>query len=336
MTDDKSKLPPVVWSKRGDVYSEEEAEAKHALANKETIMVSNEVVRQMKEKERIEKAMANINDKMQMEIEPVPSHWIAQVKFDKEIVDLINDYIDETADDGYSYADRLVGQLKNDERSSQVSFDLESEQGKEIEVILNGIGSAYLQQAYKRKSIAQVVDIWTNHAYAGDYNPLHDHNAATQGGLSGFLWLKTPDSLKVEHKDGYMNGASGVSDGTTQLIWGLRQRQDIDALYCSTEKYYVPEEGVMLVFPNWMKHQVMPFYGEGERRSLAMNWAIVDSHHQLIDNMTPSEVASYHENIEAQKIQRLENGTSAEEPYNVIVGGQLRYVRTDIFTSGDA
>ena len=36
---------------------------------------------------------------------------------------------------------------------------------------------AYLQQAYKRKSIAQVVDIWTNHAYAGDYNPLHDHNA---------------------------------------------------------------------------------------------------------------------------------------------------------------
>ena len=125
--------------------------------------------------------MTNINDKMQMEIEPIPSHWIAQVKFDKEIVDLINDYIDETADHTYSYADRLVGQLKNDERSSQVSFDLDSEQGKEIEVIFNGIGSAYLQQAYKRKSIAQVVDIWTNHAYAGDYNPLHDHNAAHTG-----------------------------------------------------------------------------------------------------------------------------------------------------------
>ena len=92
----------------------------------------------------------------------------------------------------------------------------------------------------------------------------------------------------------------------------------------------------MLVFPNWMKHQVMPFYGEGERRSLAMNWAIVDSQQQLIDNMTPAEVASYHENIESQKMQRLEDGTSAEEPYNVIVGGQLRYVRTDIFTAGDA
>ena len=336
MSEEKSELPPVVWSKRGDVYSEEEAKAKHDLGNKETVLVGNEVVRQMKEKERIEKAMNDFSDKMHMVIEPVPSHWIAQVKFSKGIVDLINDYIDETADDGYSYADRLVGQLKNDEKSRQVSFDLETEQGKEIETILNGIGSAYLQQAYKRKSIAQVMDIWTNHAYAGDYNPLHDHNAATQGGLSGFIWLKTPDSLKVERESGYMNGASGVSDGTTQLLWGLRQRQDIDSLYCPTERYYIPEEGVMLVFPNWMKHQVMPFYGEGERRSLAMNWAIIDSQQQLIDNMTPAEIKSYHESIESQKLKRIEDGTPIETPYSIIVGGQMRFVRTDIFTSVDA
>ena len=54
MSEEKSELPPVVWSKRGDVYSEEEAEQKHSLGNKETILVGNEVVRQMKEKERIE------------------------------------------------------------------------------------------------------------------------------------------------------------------------------------------------------------------------------------------------------------------------------------------
>ena len=57
MTDDKSKLPPVVWTKRGETYSEEEQKRKHALGNKETIMVGNEVVRQMKEKERIEKRL---------------------------------------------------------------------------------------------------------------------------------------------------------------------------------------------------------------------------------------------------------------------------------------
>ena len=326
-----SDKPAITWTTKGDKYTPEEIERKHELGDKETVALAKEEVRQVLEKERMDKVMNDVGDKMQMEVEPVPSHWIAKVKFDKEIVDLINDYIDETAEDGFSYADRLVGQLKNDEKSSQVSFDLESEQGQEIKTILNGIGSAYLQQAYQRKSVAEVVDIWTNHAYAGDYNPLHDHNAATQGGLSGFIWLKQPDCLKVDHDDGYMNGASGVSDGTTQLIWGLRARQDIDSLYCPTERYYIPEEGTMLVFPNWMKHQVMPFYGEGERRSLAMNWAIVDSQSQLLDNMTPAEIKSYHDNIEAQRNKRLEDGTPVETPYQVIVGGQMRYVRTDIF-----
>ena len=327
----EDKKPAITWTTKGEKYTPEQLEIKHELGNKETIALAAEEARQVLEKERIEKAMNDFGDQMQMEVEPVPSHWIAKVKFGKEIVDLINDYIDETAEDGFSYADRLVGQLKNDERSSQVSFDLESETGREIKTILNGIGSAYLQQAYQRKSIAEVVDIWTNHAYAGDYNPLHDHNAATQGGLSGFIWLKQPDCLKVEHENSYMNGASGVSDGTTQLIWGLRARQDVDSLYCPTESYYVPEEGTMLVFPNWMKHQVMPFYGEGERRSLAMNWAIVDSQNQLLDNMSPAEIKSYHENIEAQRNKRLEDGTPTDAPYQVIVGGKMRYVRTDIF-----
>ena len=188
----EDKKPAITWTKKGEKYTPEQLEKKHELGNKETIALAAEEARQVLEKERIEKAMNDFGDQMQMEVEPVPSHWIAKVKFGKEIVDLINDYIDETAEDGFSYADRLVGQLKNDEKSRQVSFDLETEQGKEIETILNGIGSAYLQQAYKRKSIAQVMDIWTNHAYAGDYNPLHDHNAATKGGLSGFIWLKQP------------------------------------------------------------------------------------------------------------------------------------------------
>ena len=161
-----SNKPAITWTAQGDKYTPEEIERKHELGDKETIALAQEEVRQVLEKERMDKVMNEVQDKMQMEVEPVPSHWIAKVKFDKEIVDLINDYIDDTADDGFSYADRLVGQLKNDERSSQVSFDLESEQGREIKTILNGIGSAYLQQAYQRKSVAEVVDIWTNHAYA--------------------------------------------------------------------------------------------------------------------------------------------------------------------------
>lgn len=318
-------------------YTEEEKREKHEKGAKESILLQKETVRQIFEKERMEKIMSKVEDKMQMQVQGVPSHWLGTIRFTKDIVDLINEYIDETDPQQSSYSHRLIGQLKNNEKSSQRSFDLESSQGREIKTILDSIGSAYLQQAYKRKSVAEVVSIWTNHAYAGDYNPLHDHNAATQGGLSGFLWLKTPDCLKVNlnHGNNYMNDASGISDGCTQLVWGLRARTDIDALHCATEQYFLPEEGTMLIFPNWMKHQVLPFYGEGERRSIAMNWAIIDSQSQLFENMTPAEITSYHEAIQAQKDKRLEDGTLDSTPYQLIVAGHMRYVRTDIFPSGN-
>ena len=44
-----------------------------------------------------------------------------------------------------------------------------------------------------------------------------------------------------------------------------------------TEEYVKPEVGTMLIFPNWLKHAVMPFYGEGERRSIAFNWNVHDT-----------------------------------------------------------
>ena len=34
----------------------------------------------------------------------------------------------------------------------------------------------------------------------------------------------------------------------------------------------------MLIFPHWLNHQVHPFFGEGERRSLAANFNIIDSY----------------------------------------------------------
>ena len=30
-----------------------------------------------------------------------------------------------------------------------------------------------------------------------------------------------------------------------------------------------------MIFPNWLKHAVMPFFGEGERRTLAANANII-------------------------------------------------------------
>ena len=35
--------------------------------------------------------------------------------------------------------------------------------------------------------------------------------------------------------------------------------------------YIKPEVGRLIIFPNWLKHSVMPFFGDGERRTLSAN-----------------------------------------------------------------
>ena len=56
----------------------------------------------------------------------------------------------------------------------------------------------------------------------------------------------------------------------------------------------------MLVFPNWLKHQVMPFFGDGERRSMAMNWNVHDSEQELMKHLSAREKENY-EKVKAEK-----------------------------------
>ena len=49
----------------------------------------------------------------------------------------------------------------------------------------------------------------------------------------------------------------------------------------------------MLVFPNWLKHQVLPFFGEGERRSMAMNWNVKDSEQEIMKHLSEREKENY-------------------------------------------
>ena len=56
----------------------------------------------------------------------------------------------------------------------------------------------------------------------------------------------------------------------------------------------------MLVFPNWLQHNVMSFFGVGERRSMAMNWNVRDSDEELMKHMSAREK----ENFEKAKAEK--------------------------------
>ena len=120
-------------------------------------------------------------------------------------------------------------------------------------------------------------------------------------GLSGFLWLKVPEAIEsLPEQPETLSGASGAVDGFTHLIWGTHSRKDNLQLRGQTEDYVKPIVGVMLVFPNWLKHQVLPFFGEGERRSMAMNWNVHDSEQEVMKHLSEREKLKYEE-LKAQK-----------------------------------
>ena len=116
---------------------------------------------------------------------------------------------------------------------------------------------------------------------SGDYNPLHDHGVMSPGGLSMILYLQVPECISSlpdpDDKGGsiWFNDSSGDVDGFTYFIWAQRNQDMLRKLYPVGEEYFKPKVGSLLIFPNWLKHAVMPFYGEGERRTLAGNANII-------------------------------------------------------------
>ena len=121
--------------------------------------------------------------------------------------------------------------------------------------------------------------MWSVHSYEGDYNPVHDHGTRTPIGLSCILYLKVPPQIEKlgnpsEEFEG-LNNSSGAVDGFTYLSWGINGMRDINMLRPITEEYIKPSVGTMLLFPSWLRHGVMPFFGEGERRTFSANMNVV-------------------------------------------------------------
>ena len=267
------------------------------------------------------------DDKMEITIEPQIHHMVAKVKFDMSVVDQINEEIDNVSiANAKSNENNLVGQFRQDERSAQLAMDLSTAVGTQFKTILNSAGTAFLNNGYKKKSYADCYTVWSNHCYGGDYNPLHEHSTPTYAGLSGFMWLKLPDEmLERQLKRGQhrvnLNTTVGQYDGWNHIIWGLNSKSDIYRLKTPSEEYVQPEIGTMYIFPKWLRHQVMPFYGSGERRSLGMNWNVIESQSEMQKMMTPSEYSSF--------VERIPADWDRNKIYPMDLGGITIHVKLD-------
>ena len=218
---------------------------------------------------------------------------------------------------------------KNNERSKQVSFDMENDVGKLLKKIFDSVGDRYLQEMLGVEAKSDCFEIWSNHAYAGDYNPLHTHGTATMAGLSGFMWLKNPPCIEEKWNElveseqvakefpeiketgnlpndatPQLTDAAGGIDGWTCLVWNPRHGTDTEMLRQNGQCYLKPTVGQMFIFPKWLHHEVYPFFGEGERLSIAMNWNVVFSDEYVLRGASEETRKQYYKNIEQKKLEQ--------------------------------
>ena len=99
--------------------------------------------------------------------------------------------------------------------------------------------------------------VWVVSQYAGDFNPVHIHDA----NLSGVAFLKVPSGFKEE----YEKEDHHPTAGCLEFLGSIPN-------HFARHSYVVkPEVGDFYLFPSWLAHQVYPFRCEGERRSMSFN-----------------------------------------------------------------
>ena len=171
-----------------------------------------------------------------------------------QIVDVVKDKKD--------MGSRLAGVI---ETESEIPHSMLEE--KKCMDIFHALSRSYIEQAYLnagQQDLFNIMDvktqmqsIWSVSQYENEYNPQHTH-AHCQ--ISAVLYLKIP-AMKPRNISGKRD-----KDG------------EIEFTFCNTDNIFTtgsfvvkPKPGMCLLFPNSLFHQVYPFQGSGERRSIAFN-----------------------------------------------------------------
>ena len=115
---------------------------------------------------------------------------------------------------------------------------------------------------------SRIVHAWVVSQKEDDYLPVHAHSEVSGGyqhsKISAVLYLKVPN--QIERKPDEASIKMG-KDGQIAFT-GMG---DADP-FMTTSLYNIqPEVGWFYLYPSTLNHQVYPFKGEGERRSIAFN-----------------------------------------------------------------
>ena len=226
--------------------------------------------------------------RVDLKINQIPAITFLEGKLPRVMLDELNAHIDEHREKMADYSGNLVGQIKQTEKSQQLSLDRSNPTVQGLINLLGSAGRAFLKSysgqipmaggasAFDKAPI-DCFSMWTVHSYEGDYNPLHDHDVSYDQKCMAFsiiLYCLVPPQIAKLGDSTKLHSNGGATDGCTYFNWGTNTGADHLVLKPKTDRYVVPEEGRFLIFPSWLNHSVAPFYGKGERRTLSANFRV--------------------------------------------------------------
>ena len=223
------------------------------------------------------------DDDINLQIHTLPAAIMFECKLPDKLVNDLNEYLDEYKEDPNrkSLAHTLVGQIHQGE---QLLMDHKDKRLADYYKFITSMGVSYLNAFGNITGIkheGRTIDIdelWSVHSFEGDYNPIHDHGTKTIMGISTTCWTKVPEQIgslgetSKGKEDNYtLYNSSGACDGFLAFTYGRNEIMNSEKLRPPQSISLQPIVGRQLMFPSWMQHMVYPFFGEGERRTVAAN-----------------------------------------------------------------
>ena len=234
------------------------------------------------------RTQANEQVKVEISLNQIPGITFLEGQISLDMMEELNAHIDEHREKMSDYSSNLVGQIKQTEKSQQLSLDRQHPTVQGLMNLLGSAGRAFLKsyagqipmaggpEAFDKAPI-DCFSMWTVHSYEGDYNPLHDHDVSYDQKCMAFsiiLYCMVPPQIEQLGENTQLHDNGGATDGCTYFTWGINTGADYLTLKPKQDRYVVPEEGKFLIFPSWLNHSVAPFYGKGERRTLSANFRV--------------------------------------------------------------
>ena len=222
-------------------------------------------------------------EKMNMQIHNLPAMVMLECQLPDGIVDDLNEYLDDYREkpEKKSLAGTLVGQIH---RGEQLLMDHTHEKLKDYYKFLTAMGVTYLHAfgnvtgIRHENRIIDIDELWSVHSFEGDYNPIHDHGTKTIMGISSTCWTMIPEQIGKlgeigtgKAEDYSLYNDSGACDGFIAFQYGRNEIMNAERLRPPQSICLQPKVGRQLMFPSWAQHMVYPFFGEGERRTVAAN-----------------------------------------------------------------